>query len=53
MVFVLGHEVSVFVGKLTRRAIPNRDIFYSGYAYVSMGDNTCGLLNDMTQVYME
>ncbi|KAL7443921.1 hypothetical protein ACHAXM_010931 [Skeletonema potamos] len=23
-----------------------------GYAYVSMGDNTCGILNDMTQVYM-
>ena len=25
----------------------------SGYAYVEMGDNTCGILNDMTQVYME
>ena len=24
----------------------------SGYAYVAMGDNTCGILNDMTQVYM-
>mmetsp|Transcript_31767 Transcript_31767/g.64187 ORF Transcript_31767/g.64187 Transcript_31767/m.64187 type:complete len:1004 (-) Transcript_31767:120-3131(-) len=24
-----------------------------GYAYVAMGDNTCGILNDMTQVYME
>lgn len=25
----------------------------SGYAYVAMGDNTCGILNDMTQVYMK
>ena len=24
----------------------------SGYAYVAMGDNTCGILNDMTQAYM-
>lgn len=24
-----------------------------GYAYVAMGDNTCGILNDMTQAYME
>ncbi|KAL3802559.1 hypothetical protein ACHAW5_010952 [Stephanodiscus triporus] len=24
----------------------------SGYAYVAMGENTCGILNDMTQVYM-
>ena len=24
----------------------------SGYAYVSMGENTCGILNDMTQAYM-
>ena len=24
----------------------------SGYAYLAMGDNTCGILNDMTQVYM-
>ena len=24
----------------------------SGYAYVAMGDNTCGILNDMTQVFM-
>jgi hypothetical protein len=24
----------------------------NGYAYVAMGDNTCGILNDMTQVYM-
>jgi hypothetical protein len=23
-----------------------------GYAYVAMGENTCGILNDMTQVYM-
>jgi len=23
----------------------------SGYAYVAMGDNTCGILNDMIQVY--
>uniref|UniRef100_A0A7R9WXZ3 Peptidase C1A papain C-terminal domain-containing protein n=1 Tax=Craspedostauros australis TaxID=1486917 RepID=A0A7R9WXZ3_9STRA len=23
----------------------------NGYAYVAMGDNTCGILNDMTQVY--
>jgi C1A family cysteine protease len=22
-----------------------------GYAYVAMGDNTCGILNDMIQVY--
>lgn len=25
----------------------------NGYAYVAMGENTCGILNDMTQVYME
>ncbi|KAL9187065.1 hypothetical protein ACHAXT_010785 [Thalassiosira profunda] len=25
----------------------------NGYAYVSMGENTCGILNDMTQVYMK
>jgi len=25
---------------------------YSGYIYVAMGENTCGVLNDMTQVYM-
>ena len=25
----------------------------SGYAYVAMGANTCGILNDMTQVYMK
>ncbi len=25
----------------------------SGYAYVSMGSNTCGVLNDMTQVFMD
>jgi hypothetical protein len=24
----------------------------NGYAYLAMGDNTCGILNDMTQVYM-
>jgi len=24
-----------------------------GYAYVAMGDNTCGILNDMTQVFMD
>lgn len=24
----------------------------NGYAYVAMGENTCGVLNDMTQVYM-
>ena len=24
-----------------------------GYAYVAMGNNTCGILNDMTQVYMK
>jgi hypothetical protein len=24
-----------------------------GYAYLAMGDNTCGILNDMTQVYMK
>lgn len=24
----------------------------NGYAYVAMGENTCGILNDMTQVYM-
>ena len=24
---------------------------YSGYAYVAMGENTCGILNDMVQVY--
>jgi Papain family cysteine protease len=23
----------------------------SGYAYVAMGDNTCGILNDMLQAY--
>ena len=23
----------------------------NGYAYLAMGDNTCGILNDMTQVY--
>lgn len=25
----------------------------NGYAYVAMGGNTCGILNDMTQVYMD
>jgi len=25
----------------------------NGYAYVAMGSNTCGILNDMTQVFME
>jgi cathepsin F len=25
----------------------------NGYAYVAMGANTCGVLNDMTQVYMD
>jgi len=25
----------------------------NGYAYVAMGDNTCGVLNDMTQVYSD
>jgi len=25
----------------------------SGYAYVAMGDNTCGILNDMTQAFMD
>lgn len=25
---------------------------YNGYIYVAMGENTCGVLNDMTQVYM-
>lgn len=25
----------------------------NGYAYLAMGDNTCGILNDMTQVYMD
>jgi Papain family cysteine protease len=24
----------------------------NGYAYISMGENTCGILNDMTQAYM-
>lgn len=24
----------------------------NGYVYLAMGDNTCGILNDMTQVYM-
>lgn len=24
----------------------------SGYAYVAMGENTCGILNDMTQAYL-
>lgn len=24
----------------------------NGYAYVAMGENTCGVLNDMTQAYM-
>ena len=24
-----------------------------GYAYVAMGANTCGVLNDMTNVYMK
>jgi C1A family cysteine protease len=24
----------------------------NGYAYLAMGENTCGILNDMTQVYM-
>ena len=24
----------------------------NGYAYVAMGDNTCGVLNDMTQAYL-
>eukprot|EP00957_Ditylum_brightwellii_P137423 10477581-Ditylum_brightwellii.AAC.1 len=24
----------------------------NGYAYVAMGENTCGILNDMTQVYI-
>ena len=23
----------------------------NGYVYVAMGENTCGILNDMTQVY--
>lgn len=23
----------------------------NGYAYVAMGENTCGILNDMTQAY--
>jgi Papain family cysteine protease len=23
-----------------------------GYAYVAMGENTCGILNDMTQAYL-
>ena len=25
---------------------------YYGYIYVALGENTCGVLNDMTQVYM-
>jgi len=25
----------------------------NGYAYVAMGNNTCGVLNDMTQVFMD
>ena len=25
----------------------------NGYAFVAMGDNTCGVLNDMTQVFIE
>jgi len=25
----------------------------SGYAYLAMGENTCGILNDMTQVYVQ
>lgn len=25
----------------------------NGYAYLAMGENTCGILNDMTQVYMD
>jgi cathepsin F len=25
----------------------------NGYAYVAMGENTCGVLNDMTQVFMD
>ena len=25
---------------------------YNGYAYVAMGENTCGILNDMIQVYV-
>jgi hypothetical protein len=25
---------------------------YNGYIYVAMGENTCGVLNDMTQVYL-
>ncbi len=25
----------------------------NGYAYVAMGNNTCGILNDMTQVFMD
>lgn len=24
----------------------------NGYAYVAMGENTCGILNDMSQAYM-
>lgn len=24
----------------------------NGYAYVAMGENTCGILNDMTQAYL-
>ena len=24
----------------------------SGFAYVAMGENTCGILNDMTQAYL-
>jgi hypothetical protein len=25
----------------------------NGYAYVAMGSNTCGVLNDMTQVFFK
>mmetsp|Transcript_8314 Transcript_8314/g.8490 ORF Transcript_8314/g.8490 Transcript_8314/m.8490 type:complete len:97 (+) Transcript_8314:75-365(+) len=25
----------------------------NGYAYVAMGENVCGILNDMTQVYLD
>jgi C1A family cysteine protease len=25
----------------------------NGYAYLSLGSNTCGILNDMTHAYME
>ena len=25
----------------------------NGYAWVAMGENTCGVLNDMTQAFMD